>query len=121
LPGRLHKNLFYSLYLLAPANIATTVYNINTNNRMQIKAGEKITSCILTPGKIRYRDGLSPFLFDLLMDKIIEDVTSLKSRYRINNTKPTTLQYSQKVRMTYRDSYLSSTRSDHITHTAFLY
>lgn len=65
----------------APANIVTSVYNFNTNNRTQIKARENITSSIPTPEGIRQGDSPSPFLFNLLMDKIIE-VTSLN---RMNN------------------------------------
>lgn len=67
------------------ANIVTSVYKLNTNNVSQIKAGENSTSSIPTAGGIRQGDTLSPFLFNLLMHKIIEEVSALNSEYRMNN------------------------------------
>jgi len=47
------------------------------NNMTKVKAEDTYTEEIPTPGDIRQGDSLSPFLFNLLMDRIIEEVSSL--------------------------------------------
>jgi len=53
----------------------------------KVKAGDTYTEEIPTPGGIRQGDGLSPFLFNLLMDRIIAEVSSLNMGYRIGQNK----------------------------------
>lgn len=69
-----------------PANIVKVIRNLNNGNSTQIKAGRQhTTKSIPTPGGIRQGDSLSPLLFNLLMDKIIEEVATLNMGYRMNN------------------------------------
>lgn len=67
----------------APDTIVRAIHNLNMNNRTRVKAGDTYTEEIPTPGGIRQGDSLSPFLFNLLMDRIIEEVSSLNIGYRM--------------------------------------
>ena len=68
-----------------PANITSTIHNLNTDNATKVKAGDQLVENVPTPGGIRRGDGLSLFLFNLLMDKIIKKVTSLDLGYGMGN------------------------------------
>lgn len=56
----------------APANITKIIHNLNSNNLTKVKAGDPFTEIMPTPGGIRQGDILSPFLFNLLKDKILK-------------------------------------------------
>jgi len=55
--------------------------------QVKSKAGDTYTEEIPTPGGIRQGDGYSSFLFNLLMDRIIEEVSSLSMGYRMGQNK----------------------------------
>lgn len=60
-----------------PANIVKIIHTLNINNTKIIKAATNTTESIPTPGGIRQGDSLRSLLFNLLMDIIIKEVSSL--------------------------------------------
>ena len=68
-----------------PSSITKIIHNLNNNNVTKVRAGDQFTENIPTPGGIRQGDSLSPFLFNLLMGKIINKVTSLNLGYKMGN------------------------------------
>ena len=54
-----------------PGNITKIVHSLNINNVTKFRAGDQFIANIRTQGRIRQGDSLSPSLFNLLMDKII--------------------------------------------------
>jgi len=70
-----------------PDIIVRAVRSLNMNNMTKVKARDTYTEEIPTPGGIRQRDSLSPFLFNRLMDTIIEEVSSLNMGYQMGQNK----------------------------------
>jgi len=70
-----------------PDTIVRAVRSINMNNMTKVKAGDTYTEEIPTPGGIRQGDSLSSFLFNLSMDRIIEEVSLLNMGYRMEQNK----------------------------------
>lgn len=66
-----------------PVNYINVIKELNKNNRTQIKTSQGLTEQgpILTG--IRQGDCLSPFLFNLIMDRIINDVKKVCGGYRM--------------------------------------
>lgn len=66
-----------------PVNYINVIKELNKNNRTQIKTSQGLTEQgpILTG--IRQGDCLSPFLFNLIMDRIIDDVKKVCGGYRM--------------------------------------
>ena len=57
------------------------------NNTTKVKAKVIYTVEIPTPGGIRQSDSLIPFLFNLLMDRIMDEVSSLNMGYQMGQNK----------------------------------
>jgi len=70
-----------------PDTIVRAVRSLNRNNMTKVKAGDTYTEEIPTPGCIRQGDSLSLFLFILLLDRIVEEVSSLNMGYRMGQNK----------------------------------
>ena len=69
-----------------PTQLTTTIKYIYTNGRTKIQIGNKTTREIECGGGIRQGDSLSPILFNLIMNKLI-DSTKLLDGYRMGNNK----------------------------------
>lgn len=67
-----------------PPYIIKIIHHLNTQNTTKVKHGVKTTEAIPTPGGIRQGDSLSPFLFNLLMDQIIDEVTAMGIGFRMS-------------------------------------
>jgi len=70
-----------------PDTMVRAVRSLNMDNMTKVKAGDTYTEEIPTPGGIRQSDSLSPFLFNLLIYRIIEEVSSLNMGYRMGQNK----------------------------------
>jgi hypothetical protein len=68
-----------------PSPIIKSIQNLNTNNLMRIKVGNELSKEIPAAIGIRQGDSLSPFLFNIIMDKIIEDIKALQLGYTMGN------------------------------------
>jgi hypothetical protein len=66
-----------------PPSIAKVIRNINSNSSTRIRVNGELSAEIPTPTGVRQGDSLSPFLFNLIMDKIIEEVAELNVGYRM--------------------------------------
>lgn len=78
----------------SPDNLVKVIHCLNTGNYTKIKAGDNYTKNIRTPGGIRQGDSLSPFLFNLIMDKIIEEVAAMGLGYRMGRNKISIICYA---------------------------
>lgn len=65
-------------------DIIEVIRRLNNNNTTKIKVNGQMSDDVHSPGGIRQGDSLSPFLFNLIMDEIIKEVTSLNLGYRLN-------------------------------------
>ena len=109
-----NKRIFRPEYKV-PANTTRTIHNnLNTNDATKVKAGDQLTDNIPTPGGVRKGDSLSPFLFNLLMDRIMKKETFLNLGYGMGNKKIGMVCYADDAaiianqKTTYRDSSSSS-------------
>jgi endonuclease/exonuclease/phosphatase family metal-dependent hydrolase len=66
-----------------PSQVIKLVQELNTDSSTKIRVNGELSNTIATSAGIRQGDSLSPFLFNLIMDRIIEEVVSLKVGYRL--------------------------------------
>lgn len=73
---------------------------LNTNNRTRIKTNNQLTEEIPISIGIRQGDSLSPALFNIIMDQIVNDVKSTNIGYNMGNTKVQIICYADDVILT---------------------
>ena len=66
-------------------SIAKTIRDLNSNSSTRIRVDGELSNDVPTLTGVRQGDSLSPFLFNLVMDKIIEDTASLNIGYKMGD------------------------------------
>lgn len=79
---------------MAPDNIVSVKHNLNTRNYTKIRAGDRYRKNIETPRGFRQGGSLSPFLFNLIIDKIIEELSAMGLGYRMGQNKISIICYA---------------------------
>ena len=75
-------------------NIIQVIKQLNTNNSTRIQSGTSTTEELQISIGIRQGDSLSPVLFNLVMDRIINRVKGIGRSYRMGQTEFKILYYT---------------------------
>lgn len=70
---------------LVPADVIRIIKELNTQTKTRIRINNQLTEEIDVDTGIRQGDSLSPLLFNLIMDKIIQNVKNTSSGYRLGS------------------------------------
>jgi hypothetical protein len=74
--------------------IINLIKEINTNGNTMVRCNGELSKMIKTDIGVRQGDSLSPFLFNIVMDRIIEEVSSLNLGYKLGEQTITTICYA---------------------------
>ncbi|CAG9835898.1 unnamed protein product [Diabrotica balteata] len=79
------KDVIHLLYdREIPLNVIKTIENIYQNNNMEVRIDDQLTDPIDMGNELRQRDSLSPTLFNLIMDEILNTINKERG-YKMEN------------------------------------